>query len=463
LCLLGMALAAAACGGAGAAGLPQAAGPASQADPRLLPLGSSLPFPADLDDTGRGASQADGGGGTLDFPGAVFLNAAGGTVDGDTLVLQSSADEPAWAIYKADGLAGLKIDAFGVETVPGDLDTQYSVGLSNFSDGRWDYFINTVLPEVEIDLSDNTKRLVSHLGNLYWVVVVDGGKSVRVVAGHVFTGLEHDGDWCPELVSGLSVSQGLPDHIHVEWNARECARKYELWGRLAPDQGDRGASCWYYGHGTDWVKVAETSDNYFDDYDIEAGQWYEYKVRARNHCGWGGFSGVERGYMGTEPGGGDEGQGCDAEGVIASLDEQSLVLEDGTAFAVAAETQWLLPVGSSLHPAGVAPGDRVAVDGAAGEGGMCVAVSVTLLEESGTPIPFDAESAIDVRDGGLLRLQNGMAFTYGPATEWLDADGNPLPLEEFVPLVRVHAWGEAVGMGAAHALKVQLLPPDPAG
>jgi hypothetical protein len=432
-------------------------------DARLLPLGSPVPpIPAQVGAADRVTSGTAGE--VLSFPGAVFLNAAGGTVDGEALVLQSSETEPAWAMYKADGLAGLKISTFGVETVPGSLDAEYSVGISNFSDGRWDYFINTVLPEVAIDLSDNTKRLVSHLGNLYWVVVVSGGKSVRVVAGHVFTAAEQDGDWCPEQVTGLSVSRGLDDRIHIEWNRRDCARKYELWGRLSPDQSVRGASCWAWGRGTEWVRLTTTEDNSFDDYDTESSLWYDYKVRAKNHCGWGGFSAAESGYKGAAPGSGDQlGDTCDAEGVVASLDEAALVLEDGTGYALTAGTQWLLADGSAGGPADFSAGDRVAVDGMAGNNNTCVALSVTMLEKGGEAMLFDAESIITVRDAGLLQLQNGMSFAYDDATAWLDTDGNPTDIANFVSDTGVHVWGSVQGFGQAQALKVQLLPPDPAG
>jgi hypothetical protein len=437
------------CGG-GASAVPA---PAAGTDPRLLPLGSPLPaISAQVGPADRSSSEAGQGGQIISFSGAEFLNAAGGTVDGDTLILQSSETEPAWAMYKAGGLAGLKITTFGVETIPGDLDSQYSVGLSNFSDGTWDYFINSVLPEVEIDLSQNTQRLVSHLGNLYWVVVVSGGKSVRVVAGHAFTAAETDGDWCPEQVTGLTASRGLSDHIHLEWNARDCARKYEVWGRRSPDQGPRGVSCWYIGHDTDWVKVGETTENSFDDYDVEPGIWLDYKVRARNHCGRGGFSDIASGYMGDE---------CDAEGVISAVDEMSLTLEDGHAYALSAETMWLLEDGGAGDRSSFAVGDRVAVDGEAGENG-CVALTVQLQERGGEEQFFDAESVIDVRADGMLNLQNGMRFTYDEATDWLDAEGNVASIELFQPLVPVHVWGSVKGMGQAKALKVQLLPGDPA-
>jgi hypothetical protein len=447
-------------GGAAAVSAPADGQPSASADPRLLPLGTPVPaIPAQVGAGDRAASAA----GQIDYKGSDFLNAAGATVDGDTVILQSTDSDPAWAMYKAGGLAGLKVNTFAVETIPGDLDTQYSVGLSNFSDGTWDYFINSSLPEVDVDLSHNTKRLVSHLGNLYWVVIVSGGKSLRVVAGHALTESEGDGDWCPERVTGLTASQGLPDHIHLEWNKLACARKYEVWGRLSPnqDQSGRGASCWYIGHDNGWVKLGETQDNSFDDYDVQASLWIDYKVRARNHCGMAGFSDIASGYMGDAPGGGGNGGTCDSQGVITSLDDASLALDSGASYALTADTQWLLDDGGAGMPSDFAVGDTVAVHGESVDG-QCTALVVTMVQKGGDPVLFDAESIIVVRDGGLLALQNGMSFTYDDATEWLDVDGNPASIDLFVTDTPVHVWGSILGQGPAKALKVQLEPANPA-
>jgi hypothetical protein len=62
---------------------------------RILPLGSALPsVPDELssDSSARTSSEL------VDYSGTGFVEAAGATIDGDNVVLQSTADAPAWAL-----------------------------------------------------------------------------------------------------------------------------------------------------------------------------------------------------------------------------------------------------------------------------------------------------------------------------------------------------------------------------
>ncbi|MCB1218271.1 hypothetical protein KDL44_12830 [bacterium] len=191
-----LALVLAACGGGGGLTAEPAASldntsntgqPALSSTGELLPLGSPLPaLPQDSGTADAAGSRSTSAAKT--YNGSDFLIAAGGTVDGTSLLLQSSADDPAWAMYKSGGLQGEKVLSFALETRPGDLETTYYVALGSFSDNRWHWVVETTLPEVNVDFSDSDQQWISQLGNLYWVVLVDGGKQLHVDQATITTG-----------------------------------------------------------------------------------------------------------------------------------------------------------------------------------------------------------------------------------------------------------------------------------
>ncbi|MEZ5337604.1 MAG: DUF5666 domain-containing protein [bacterium] len=186
----------AACGGGGGLTAQPAASldntintgqPALSGTGELLPLGSPLPaLPQDSGTAAATDSRSTSAART--YNGSDFLIAAGGSVDGTSLLLQSSAEEPAWALYKSSGLQGEKVLSFALETRPGDLETTYYVALGSFSDNRWHWVVETTLPEVNVDFSDSDQQWISQLGNLYWVVLVDGGKQLHVDQATITTG-----------------------------------------------------------------------------------------------------------------------------------------------------------------------------------------------------------------------------------------------------------------------------------
>jgi hypothetical protein len=436
------------CGGGAA--LPAAAQPGTNPNgwyyPNLLPLGSPIPaMPTDL--TGAPAHTASA---ILDYPGAVFLSASGGTVDGDDLILQSTPDEVAWAMYKAGGLTGLKVDGFGVETVPGDLETQYSVGLSNFSDGHWQYFITTSLPEASIDLTENTKRLTSRLGNLYYIVVVSGGKSLRMKAGHVFTADGQDG-WTPGQGNGIFVSKGLPDKIRIEWGAIDGANHYELWRKL--DDGSHGASM--EGGADGFGLITSTEGTSYNDTDVLAGKVYVYKVRGANAAGPGGFSGTERGYMGTPPSGGD-GEGIEAHGLIGLLDQERLGLDGSFNFRLTADTQWFRLDGSIGSREDFKVGDNVVVQGVK-SGDMLTALRVKLLPPPAgdDPAEVDAKGIITHLSSDRITLDNGFSFFINADTLWFLRSGEQGEKADFAEGDPVEVHGRKIG-DVLTAIKVRM-------
>jgi hypothetical protein len=119
---------------------------------------------------GRSASAVE------TIPGNAAFEFANGEVVDTTMVLTSSETEMAWALYKVEGLQGKKVTSLTLEVLAGDIGGHYGVGVSNFSDGVWEFLQNGVLPEFEYDLSDEMSRLTSQLGNQDRRPVAIGGR-----------------------------------------------------------------------------------------------------------------------------------------------------------------------------------------------------------------------------------------------------------------------------------------------
>ena len=210
-------------------------------DVRFLPLGTPLPrFPSDS----RGSSAVKVTSEVIDYSGTDFLTAAGATVNGDTLVLQSSADEIAWAMFQIGGLADRDVTTFAILTVPQDPETYYRVGVSNYDTALWDFVITSSLPEVQADLTENRDQLISALGNLYYVVAVSGGKSVRVRSGHIIT--SDSGEWGDQW--GADDEWGTPDPDEYT------------------DDGDEWDEDYYDDWYDDWCDDWDGDDCYGEDY-----------------------------------------------------------------------------------------------------------------------------------------------------------------------------------------------------
>ena len=262
----------------------------------------------------RGASDI------VEISGAVAIASFGATVQGEELVLQSTETEMAWALYKVEGLAGREVTGLSVEAMPGTMDSQYGVGVSNFSDGVWDFLAYTSLPEFEYDLSTEQSRLVSQLGNLYFVVAVGGGASATVHSASLFSVADLDGesDLRPEAGSELVVSEGLPDRIELSWLAIAGATSYEIW-RQADVEGEDES----------WETIGTTSELSFSDMTMQLDTEYKYMVRGISEAGAGGFTDDESGYAGNAPAGEDESGDDNGSGVEPGDDNGGDGVEPG--------------------------------------------------------------------------------------------------------------------------------------
>jgi hypothetical protein len=264
------------CGGSSTLALQ----PDSGSHTRFLPLGSPLPvLPNDAGSAAAPSGQRQVSA-LNEFPGSGFIQASGATIDGDSVVLQSEAGQVAWALFKVTGLQGKYVDRFGVQTLPQGPGHPYTVGVSNYTDDRWEYLITGTLPEVEIDLTDNTKRLISQLGNLYYIVLVSNGDSVRM--NLAWLNIQDEGGFgTPSTPTDFYVTEGEDSVIYVYWSYPEDTTSCELWR---------------HADGQDWTLYQSTTTGFYMDTDVQIGVGYEYKVRAVNDVGHSAFTEPMSGY-----------------------------------------------------------------------------------------------------------------------------------------------------------------------
>jgi len=265
---------------------------------------------------------------TIVVPGAAAIQTQNALADGTQLILTSTEADLAFALYKVEGLANKKVSGFSIELIPGGFESQYSVGVSNFSEGVWDFLTTSSLPEFEYSFSEDMERRTSELGNFYFLVVTSGGSSATVIQTTVFSHLRMEGEVDePGCGGDIWVSQGLPASIVVEWSEIPGASAYEIYRKTETEEdnsgeGDRETSS----EGSDWVLIATETGLRYEDFDVVLSQEYEYRVRGINEAGEGGHSGSASGYAGDPPAGwdgddsgsgddhGDDGMGDDGTG-----------------------------------------------------------------------------------------------------------------------------------------------------
>ena len=235
-----------------------------------------------------------------------FLLESGSYIVGDGSVILNGAftfredDFPGWALYKIGGLADLKPESLNVECVPQDLGMDYWVGVADFTTLRWKWFGPVGIPEYQLDLSEETSRFVSGLGNLYFVLVCHGDNQARHYQSTV---IASGGTSRPGAPTDLYASKGeFPDGVALMWNPGAGADYYEVERReqqvWIQDDGT-------VNHGGDpidpedeiaWEKIGETPDTLFFDWNIQLDVIYEYRVRSINGSGASVYSNVDWGF-----------------------------------------------------------------------------------------------------------------------------------------------------------------------
>jgi hypothetical protein len=415
--LLALVWALASCGGSASSLNP---GGAPTGDSRILPLGSALPTLPDgvrsRETPNRGTSRRVSA--LQPYNGADFIAASGATVEGTSVLLQSSADDIAWALYKAEGLAGKDVTRFAIETQPGGLEQQYSVGISNFTDNRWEYYITTSLPEMDVDLSEDTRKLISILGNLYYVVVVSGGDSVRVDTA--WLDIVEGGEYAPGVPQGLAASYDQPDSISLWWLESAGATSYEIYRRAAAFPGGGGEE--------EYVQVGTSDAPFFQDFMVEKGVGYEYRVTASNAYGTSDYSEPVFGIAGD--GGEDPREEYEfAFGPIEALDDSSITVE-GKTFAHDEFTYWFNAWGLPVDSSEFAVGDTVYVDGVVEEDGSLTAFYVSSADDWSDDYYEWANGEVEAVDAGSIKV-GGLTFTFNEYTWFTDMWGNQVDVSFF--------------------------------
>lgn len=299
------ALGLASCGSGASSISPDSSGTANTALEQATNTGSgdeyTLPsIPLDEEDS-RSASGVDTPpppGEPIVVLGKDYLQQFNGTVDGDSLVLASPPQDSerftfAWGLYRVSGLSGLRPVDLNIQCLPGGLDQEYTVGVANYTKGRWDWFGPSSLPEMDIDMSQPHGRYVSRTGNMYFIVVVTNGDSATFSQATVLT-VQAGGDVPPGCPVALKASDGLPGHIEVGWLAGQGNNSFELYRAAKPAEGGK----------PEWTKLADLSENRYVDTSVEPLKPYLYRVRATNEAGESCFSNVDPGFAAPLGGGG---------------------------------------------------------------------------------------------------------------------------------------------------------------
>lgn len=308
LAIVAVALVLSACGGGGSltGAAPDATGVTS--DGVLALVGSTstnawdgLPsIPLDNSDADRAASDA----GNPDFVGVLgkdYIQMDGGYVDGDSLVLENYPDtEPgdpldnpkylAYGLYRIGGQFGQRPLSLNIECLPGGLGEGYFVGVADYTSANWQWFGPVSLPEFELDLKGVDHQLVTHLGNMYFMIVVPPGNSAVHSRSVLITG-PADPHTQPGIPNHLVASDGqFPEKVVLDWIGGNGAGEYQIFRR--PVWGDH----------PEWKPLGTSTETHYVDEPLPDYKMFYYRVRSTNAAGESQWSNVDSGFAG----GGDD-------------------------------------------------------------------------------------------------------------------------------------------------------------
>ncbi|GEM_PF-2222184 len=297
---------------------------------------SGLPeIPLDTEED-RAASEADDGYGFGGVLGKDYIQMQGGSVDGDALVLENYPevdpdagvelpDELSYGMYRISGLAGQRPLSLNIECIPGGLGEGYFVGIADYTTAQWRWFGPVSFPEAELDLYLVNHQLVTHLGNMYFMIVVPPGNSAIHSRSIVITGPSEPGTH-PGIPHHLVATDGqLAEKVGLEWIGGNGASTFEVFRRAA------------WGDNTEWAKIGETTESRYIDQPLPDYRMFYYRVRSLNEAGESRWSNVDSGFAG----GGDDPcvirgeittvMGEPVEGIwvgLVGFDEQMLRITD---------------------------------------------------------------------------------------------------------------------------------------
>lgn len=262
---------------------------------------SSLPaVPLEDGEEAKAAADAE----DLGFTGVLgkdFIQMDGGYIDGDSLVLENYPDtEPgdplddpkylAYGMYKISGLFGQRPLSLNIECIPGGLGEGYFIGVADYTMANWKWFGPTALPEYELDLRGTDHQLVTHLGNMYFMIVVPPGNSAVHSRTVLITGPANPGTH-PGIPHHLVASDGrLAERVALDWIGGNAASEYQVFRRSA------------WGENLEWQMIGTTTDTHYVDEPLPDYKMFYYRVRSSNAAGESQWSNVDSGFAG----GGDD-------------------------------------------------------------------------------------------------------------------------------------------------------------
>ncbi|MBN2083466.1 carboxypeptidase regulatory-like domain-containing protein [bacterium] len=239
-----------------------------------------------------------------DFTGVLgkdYIQMDGGYVDGNTVVLENYPDyDPggdleapnvlSYAMYRISGLSGQRPLSLNIECIPGGLGEGYFVGIADYTDANWRWFGPVSLPECELDLYEIDNQLVTHLGNMYFMIVLPPGNSAVHSRSIVITGAADPGTH-PGVPHHLVATDGqLAEKIGLDWIGGNAATKYEIFRRAA------------WGPHTEWHLIDTTTETHYVDAPMPDYLLCYYRVRSVNAAGESTWSNIDSGFAG----GGDD-------------------------------------------------------------------------------------------------------------------------------------------------------------
>ena len=239
-----------------------------------------------------------------DFTGVLgknYIQLDGGYVDGNSVVLEnypdydpdSDLEEPktlSYAMYRISGLSGQRPLSLNIECIPGGLGEGYFVGIADYTEANWRWFGPVGLPESELDLYETDHQLVTHLGNMYFMIVLPPGNSAVHSRSIVITADADDSTY-PGVPHHLIASDGqLAEKIGLEWLGGNAASEYQVFRRAA------------WGPDTEWHLIGTTTETEYIDAPMPDYLLCYYRVRSVNAAGESTWSNVDSGFAG----GGDD-------------------------------------------------------------------------------------------------------------------------------------------------------------
>jgi hypothetical protein len=254
-------------------------------------------IPLDTGEPDKSSSAAEGLGTSMVL-GCDYLQMQGSYVEETALVIGGAASDatggdgtaepgrpPAYGLYKIAGLLGQRPLSLNIECIPQNLGDNYYVGVADYTEGVWRWFGPCNLPEFELDLRGVNHQLVTHLGNMYFILVCAPDNVATHYRSTVIAGTP-DPDGMPGFPHHLVASDGqFPEAVGLSWVAGGGAARYQVFRRDARPESE-------------WEMIGATEDTKYKDAPLPDYKLFFYRVRSMNAAGESCWSNMDSGFAG---------------------------------------------------------------------------------------------------------------------------------------------------------------------